>query len=254
MYLYIFTGFLILANLACQSQQAQPVDNSVKNDLPSVLNSRNEPSEKKTDELVESFSDAEKIGVPRKNKIEISNYKKSKRNLAVIKFYSLGENNEWKLKQNFEFEKDDLTGCDPQISDFNNDGLKDVTYVSDVAARGANEVRKLFIYDKKKDELVYIKNSEEYPNMLYDKNLNCLNSFMIHGTSTTVFLKIEGDKLREFARVGNDGFARTVYLINKSGKEKVLRKDKITVDDIYTRYKTFSPLTAYTEEDLKQAN
>ncbi len=53
-----------------------------------------------------------------------------------------------------------------QLEDFNNDGIKDMTYVSAVAARGANEVRRLFIYDKKRDELVYIKNSEDYPNPL----------------------------------------------------------------------------------------
>ncbi|MGI8556023.1 MAG: XAC2610-related protein [Pyrinomonadaceae bacterium] len=190
--------------------------------------------------------------MPRKNKVEVFNYKKAKGNVAVIKFYALTANKKWKLKQNFEFEKDDLTECNPKISDFNNDGFKDLTYISNIAARGANQVRRLFIYNKKKDELILMKNSEDYPNMLYNKTLNCIDSFLVHGTSATLFLKIEGDRLKEFAGVGNDGFVRVAYLIGKNGKEKILRKHKITEDEIYVRYRTFNPPRSYTVKELNQ--
>ncbi len=121
---------------------------------------------------MELFTDDSNVGLPHRNKIEVSNFKNSDdditiQNIAVIKFYSLDTNKEWKLKQTFEFEKDGIAECDPKFEDFNNDGFKDMTYVSAVGARGANELRRLFIYHKKKDELIYIKNSENYPNMRF---------------------------------------------------------------------------------------
>lgn len=249
MYLYIFTGLLIVTNFVCQSQYARAAGNAVENDSRLMSDSKNETSDKHGDELVESFSDDAKIGVPHKNKIEIFNFKKQNGNVAEINFYSLNENKEWKLKQKFEFEKDDLHGCDPEIKDFNNDGFKDVTYVSNVAARGANEIRKLFVYDRKKDELVYIKNSEDYPNLLYNKTLNCLDAQRFYGGTATDFLKIEGDRLKIFAYVETFGSERKVYLVNKNGKEKLLRKSKVSKDDDFTRYKTFNPPKAYAEKD-----
>lgn len=267
MYRSIFIALFVLTSFACQSQRAQISENTVKTDVPSLSNSQanseNKLSDDNTNELVETFTDDENIGVKGKNKIEVNNYKRAdadnrnqirNTNVAEIKFYSLDANKQWILKQKFEFDKDDILGCDPQVEDFNNDGFKDITYVSTVAARGANEVRRLFVYDKQKDEFIYIKNSEDYPNMLYNRELNCIDSMMIHGTSTTVFVKIEGDLLKEFARVGNDGSTRTVRVIGKDGQEKLLRKDKITEDEIYIRYKNFNPLKEYTDADFKQTN
>lgn len=244
MYLHIFIGFLILAIASCHSQEHKISDESVKTNTNSIAVFKSEETNVDTEELVEFFSDDSKVGLPRRNKIEISEFKKLDGNVAVINFYSLETNKEWKLKQTFEFEKDGLVDCDPKLEDFNNDGFKDMTYVSAVAARGANEVRRLFIYDKRKDELIYIKNSESYPNMQYNKELNCIDAWMFHGGTTTVFLRIDGDSLREFASVDN-GINRTVYLIDKNGKEKLLRTDKIKEEDIYTRYKNFNPPESY---------
>jgi len=244
MYLYVFIGFLILAIASCQNQQHKTSDIIVETNINSTTVSKSEEGNVSAKELVEFFTDDSKVGVPRKNKIEISNFKKSDGNIIEIKFYLLAENKEWKLKQTFEFEKDGLLDCDPKLEDFNNDGFKDMTYVSAVAARGANEVRRLFIYDKKKDELIYIKNSENYPNMQYNKELDCIDAWLFHGGTTTVFLKIDEDSLREFASVDN-GINRTVYLIDKNGKEKLLRTDKIKEEDIYVRYNNFNPPKPY---------
>ena len=173
MYLQVFIGFLILAIVSCQNQQPKVSDEIVETNTNSIAVSESGESKRQTKELEEFFSDDTNIGLPNRNKVEVFNFKKSdgdfsKSNIAVIKFYSLDTNKEWKLKQTFEFEKDGIADCDPKLEDFNNDGFKDMTYVSAVAARGANEVRRLFIYDKKKDELIYIKNSENYPNMQYN--------------------------------------------------------------------------------------
>ena len=236
-----FVPIISLLMVSCLTQQNQTKSvvqsNSQVNAEQPETNSVNV-----ADELIESFSDDSNVGVPKKNKIEVFNFKKANGSIAQIKFYSLAENKEWKLKQTFEYEKDDFSGgCDPKIEDFNNDGLKDMTYVSASAARGANEIRKLFIYDKKKDELVYIKNSEEYPNLAYNKKLDCIDAMAFYGGTATEFLKLEGDMLRVFATVETVGNERKVYLINKSGKQKLLRTEKVNADDEFTRYSTFNP-------------
>lgn len=254
----VFIAFFVLTNLFCNAQKAQTNTNPVKDDLPSVsispVDSQNKKSDEKAGEVVETFSDAKNVGVRGKNKIEISMMRKTNYSSDVeLKFYSLDGRGDWKLKQKIQLESGS-NRLDAKLSDFNNDGLNDLTYVSALAARGANEVRTLFIYDKAKDELIHIKNSEEYPNLLYNRELDCLDSQMFHGTSTTVFVKIEDNTLKEFASVDNGGSTRTVYVIGKDGKEKVLREDKITEDKIYARYKNYNPLKEYTSADLKQKN
>lgn len=261
MYQFIFIGISVLCIVSCQNQPLLVSDAVTENKA--ILTSLPvfEQNKTNTDEFVEFFSNDSSIGLAGKNKVEVSNLKKSdgnylNNNIAIIKFYSLDKNKEWRLRQTFEFEKDDMLYCDPKIKDFNNDGFKDITYVSTVAARGSNEVKRLFIYDKKKDELVYIKNSEDYPNMLYNKDLDCIDSWAFHSGTTTSFLRIEGDLLKTFATVNTGGtdygvFERIIEVIDKNGKEKLLRKDKITEDDIYVRYKNYNPPIPYQSNDFE---
>jgi hypothetical protein len=196
--------------------------------------------------MVDYFVDSVNIGQREKNKIEITNYQVNDSNYVVINFYSLFDNKHWKVKQNFNFGKDGFTGCDPLISDFNNDNFNDFTYVSARAARMSNEVRKLFIYDNPKDELILIKNSEDYPNMLYNKELDCIDAFLIHGGTSTVFLKIFGDSLNEFASIHNNDF-RIIYKTDNVGNSKLIKKKKINSSGVWVRYKNFDPLKAYEE-------
>ena len=116
---YIFIGFFVLANFACESQQAQIANNSNENGVPSMsnslMNSKESERDENTNELIESFSDDSKIGVLHKNRVEVFNFKRAKGNIAQIKFYSLTKNKEWKLKQSFEYEKDALLECDVNI-------------------------------------------------------------------------------------------------------------------------------------------
>lgn len=257
MFKYVFITLSILVNLSCQAQLTHKADNTVENKVDSMSNSliNSELSEKNENinEIDEYFTDDSNIGVPHKNKIEMSNSKKSDGNVVEIKFYSLIENKKWKLKQTFEFEIHSSVRFDPKFEDFNNDGLKDFTYQSDLAGRGANDIRRLFIYDRKNDELVYITNSEEYPNLMYNKQLKCLDAQRFYGgTVATDFLKIDENRLIEFASVVTLGNERKVYLVDKNGKEKLLRTDKVEDDDLFERYKTFNPPTPYRAEDLVQ--
>jgi hypothetical protein len=255
---YVFIVILISASCACRTQQAQTSHNPAENKADSISNHVSNfgvsENNENTNELVETFTNDSNIGVPHRNKIELSEFRKSQDNSVQIKFYSLSKDGTWKLKQTFELVKYGGLSCDMQIKDFNGDGFKDVTYISGIAARGANEIRNLLIYDKSKDELVYIKNSGDYPNLLYNKTLNCIDSQIFTGSSATVFLKIDGDVLKEFASVetSNTVNDRHVYLIDINGKKRLLRTDKISEDDLFERYKTFNPPRAYTAKELEQ--
>lgn len=190
-------------------------------------------------QIEEFFSDSLTIGRKGKNKIEISKIRNEDTCEVILSFFSR-EGKNWLLKNRFQFAKDAITGIDPEISDFNNDGYSDITYVSNVAARGANEVRMLFIYDPAKDVLIPIQNSEEYPNMAYNKELNCIDAFLVHGGSSTVFLILEGNKLKEIASVHNDSH-RTVYKTDINGNSILISRDTLNPEDIYMRYKNFDP-------------
>lgn len=192
-----------------------------------------------TGQIEEFFSDSLTIGRKGNNKIEISKIKKEDICEVIISFYSR-QGKEWLLKNRFQFAKDAITGIDPEITDFNNDGYNDITYVSNVAGRGANEVRRLFIYHPVKDVLIPIQNSEEYPNMAYNKELNCIDAFLVHGGSSTVFLILEGNQLKEIASVHNDSH-RTVYKTDKDGNSILISRDTLNPEDIYMRYKNFDP-------------
>jgi hypothetical protein len=162
-------------------QPNQPIDQSEKPKQPSVY------------EWEESFSNEKDIGRRRKNKVEIQCVSKNDRIFAEIVLSSRLKSGEWTRKQSLRFENLNYVGCDPQFSDFNNDGFKDLTFISGQAARGANEIRTLLIYDPKKDELIHVKNSADYPNLVYNKRLDCLDAWLFHGATTTVFLELKGD-------------------------------------------------------------
>ncbi|MEZ5421503.1 MAG: hypothetical protein R2682_00235 [Pyrinomonadaceae bacterium] len=197
--------------------------------------------------ILESNTDDSNVGKPHHNKVELKIIKGSSTspnaapsNIAEIKFYALTASDTWSLKQTLQLETYAIMDAEPQFEDFNNDGFKDITFASNTAARGANDVRTLLIYDKRSDELIHVKNSEDYPNLAYNRTLNCIDSWMIHGASTTVFLRLEGDVLKEFATVGT-GEELVVSVIGKNGHERVVRREKMSLDDVYTRYTTFDP-------------
>ena len=194
--------------------------------------------------LTEIFVDSINIGQKKKNMVELKKFKLSDSVFVKINFYTKIANNKWQLQQTFEFEKDDVTNLNVELSDFNNDGLKDMTYESAVAGRGANEVRKLFIYDKTKNKLTYIKNSEDYPNMQYNKELNCIDAMLFYGGTATVFARLQKDSLKEFAMVETTDYI-TVSIIDKYGKSKIIKKRKTQQDEEFIRYRNFNPLKAY---------
>lgn len=222
-----------------------------------IFNSCLKEKEKSSDVYFssEKFIDSLNLGEKRITKIAIENFRNDKRedNIVVLNFYrqdsiwdykkqkNVGKT--WKSMQKFYFDKDGLTGINAEISDFNGDGFKDLMYQSGIAGRGGNTIRKLFIYDPKSKEFIYIKNSDHYPNLSYNSDLKCINSLILTGSTITSFLKIKSDSLDEFARVD---VADTIVVKEKdsSGKFRVIEKRKFTGndDDFYKTFRRYKPL------------
>ncbi len=200
-------------------------------------------SVKEINEIVlrESFVDSTNIGIKGKYKVELNSYNNMDSTYVEIKFLEKKKDH-WFQKQKLELPKDGVVSCDPKIIDFNNDKLNDLTFKSSVAARGANEIRTLLIFEKSTGRLKLITNSGNYPNLQYNEILNCVDSWMVSGGASTIFLKIDQDSLSEFAGVELYDDNREIYLVNKKGEYKILKKEKIKDLDIYTRFKNFSPL------------
>jgi hypothetical protein len=191
----------------------------------------------------ERLIDSTRIGVSKQFKIDIWQTRNSdnEETFAEFVFYRK-EEDQWHRTQTFKTQKDGISPLDPVFSDFNNDGYNDLTFRSSTAARSANELRTLFIFDGKAGKLREIKNSNDYPNLEYNKQLNCIDAWLVYGGSSTVFFTLEADSLCEFAGVDilSDG-SRTVYEIANKGK-LILREDSAPQDEVYTRYKNYKPL------------
>lgn len=217
---------------------ASPTDNEIKH--VSAANTTNTNTE-----IIETFVDSLNIGEKGKNKVELIKHRVFDDTYVIVKFYRKATvPNRWYNANTYIVQCNAMQGLLPNITDFNNDNFNDITFISAQAARGANEVRRLFVYDDYERALISIVNSEDYPNMLYNKELNCIDAFLFHGGTSTVFARLKGDSLKEFASVHNDSH-RTVYEVDKFGKDKLLRRDKINPEDVYIRYINYKPLKAY---------
>ena len=193
------------------------------------------------DTLVEVFVDSLNIGIKGKFKIDLKKFRNNDSVYVKINFFEK-INSKWIVKQQFAFPKDGISGCEVELKDFNNDGFNDMTFQSNIAARGSNIVRKLFIFEKQKGEMTYIKNSENFPNIRYNKKLNCVDAFMVFGGSQTVFMKIRSDTLWAFAKV-NLTDRIIITEIDAQGKETELRNDNYDTEDSYVRFSNYKPLT-----------
>lgn len=192
--------------------------------------------------LEEAFTDSTQVGTKGKFKLIVNQFRTDDSTYVEINLFEK-RNNKWIIQQNLEYLKDGVTNCEPELKDFNNDGFNDLTFKSSVAARGANEIRKLLIFNPSKKEFVLMKNSDHYPNLQYNELLNCVDAWLVYGGSSTVFLKIEKDSLREFAGVSLDNNDREIYIVDKKGKHKTVKKEIVKDLEVYTRYKNYNPLT-----------
>jgi hypothetical protein len=246
---------LLTILLSCNSNQEtkKQIDKAdrteIGNSKISSVDNQNEDSVKTA--IIETFVDSLNIGEKGKCKVELIKHRVYEDNFVIIKFYIKGsytakDPETWMNTNTYCYETNAMMGFEPNISDFNNDDFNDFTFISGSAARGANEVRRLFIYDNREQKLISMVNSQDFPNMLYNKELDCIDAFLVYGGCSTVFLNIKGDSLKEFASVQLfEGL--TVATYDKNGKRKIIMRDKKNAPG-YTRFKNFKPLKKYNDQ------
>jgi hypothetical protein len=170
MKLYILILLLIFS---CNSKHT---DKRGKSDSTNDTTNKNENVDELTNsnvEILEIFVDSINIGEKGLNKIKLLKHRVFNDYYVIVKFYTKESlENTWYIKNTYLYECDVSENLNPNIDDFNNDNYNDITFISTQAARMSNEVRRLFVYNDYKRELTSIVNSEDYPNMLYNKELN----------------------------------------------------------------------------------
>ena len=116
----------------------------------------------------EYYSDSKNVIKSRKYKINIS--QKNNKNESVVTFELFRKlGTKWIKIQNKSFKKQtDFALNVTTDEDLNNDGYNDLKISYAQAARGANEIEKLFIFNPKTQKLIEIINSQDYPNLHYN--------------------------------------------------------------------------------------
>jgi len=205
-----------------------------------VAFSESEHADSVPNELMQELTDSLSLGKRGNYKLEMQ-YFSGDSTYVRLRLFSK-KDGKWLLNQEQDVVVNPIVSFDPAFSDYNNDGFNDLTFQSEIAARGANELRSLLLFNPKKKTLDLIRNSNHYPNLLYNKTLHCLDAMAYYGGSSTRFLKIEGDSLREFAGVSSSGGIREVYTIDRKGQQTIIRRDSIADEDQFIRYSNFKPL------------
>ncbi|TDW51451.1 hypothetical protein EV144_101126 [Flavobacterium sp. 270] len=212
----ILTGILILL-ISCNSKTTEKENSKIISKETIKEKELVKDAGQKTDAVIEIFEDSTKIAQKGSYKIKIIQETIDTTTNVKFELFEKLKNN-WKKVQSYALHKDASIPLLTEIEDFNNDGYNDFTIHYSTAARGANDIRKLFIFAKKENKFIEIKNSDYYSNLSFNKKLNCINSLEVYRGTTTGFFRIKKDSLVEFARV--DFIDDTVhsYLI-KNGKE-----------------------------------
>lgn len=211
--------------------------------LISCNKSNDENNLKKLEEIaicdtIEFYSDSTTFGIETKSKIDI--YKiVTNQNTFIKVFLFKKDTNLWILNDSLIVDGDFINKLNYEISDFNNDNSNDLLFVSGTAARGGNVIQTLVLYSDEK--LKWIKNSENYPNLMYNKKLDCIDALILTGGNTTYFLKIENDSLKEFARVDQRDKLITSEILEKNGKWKEISIKKDYSEDI-KRFINYNPI------------
>ena len=193
---------------------------------------------------IKTWIDSTHIGINGKYKLLLQDIISN--DSCYVKFVLFEKQNQiWIETQKYTFEKTALIAANPIFADFNHDGLTDMTIESKAAARGSNELRQLFIFEEKKKAFMCIKNAEDYANLAYNETLNCIDALWVYAGTSTLFLRIEKDSLKEFAEAeiepSNDRLK--VWTTDEKGVRKLIREVPIKDGEHCIRYKNFAPLT-----------
>jgi hypothetical protein len=189
----------------------------------------------------EYIIDSTHLGFINKTKIEFTRVNYPDSSKVYLKLFRK-ENRKWIQTQILSVETSALQELGPTFKDFNNDGFNDILISTGTAARGANEIQTLFIFKPKTMELLWIRNSEQFPNLDYNSKLNCVDALIFTGGLTTLFLKIKKDSLIKFAEVDQRDERIVVTITDTKGITKEIKNiPNIGFSDM-ARFKSYDPL------------
>ena len=191
-------------------------------------------------DTLELFKDSISFGQRKKNKIEVYKISKEKKIIAKVYLYEKIKN-QWKLRDSLTLEAVRINDLETQIKDFNNDNFNDIIFTTGMAGRGGNIIQSLILYSPKDKTLNWIKNSENYPNLMYNKKLDCIDALILTGGQTTYFLNIVKDRLIEFANVDQRDGRIIAEIIDENGKWKEIENIKDTPES-FDRFINFNPI------------
>ena len=242
--------FILLINCTNKSAENNKASSQIIINQKEVKNQVKPSKNKATERFpeTETFIDSTKIAQKGKYKIEITQTTIDTSTTVYFKLF-LKQKGKWTNIQNYSLKKESDVPLITEIDDFNNDGLNDFTIHYSTAARGANDIRKLFIFSNKEHKFIEIKNSDLYPNLQYNKKLDCIDALSVYAGSSTTFLKLKKDHLIEFARVDIMDGKIEIYLIEKN-KERKLRSEIYSgSSDEMIRFVNYDPLEEYGYEN-----
>mgnify|MGYP000353799994 CR=1 FL=1 len=251
-------GFCLVVLLACSDYETSlvteipPEADSIDTDLDSVLVNDEDFEVRQIDWNKDSipvirFADSTTIGIPGKYKMVIE---KMLETFHYEFWLYKREGSGWTEIQHVEDRTDEAYMFDPLVKDYNGEGFKDLSFHHMTAARGGNELRIIFLFDPKKKQLVWLKNSEKYPNLSYQKELKMLNGWALHAGSTTLFLEIQGDSVVKKATC--EWYDSTIYIgIQQNGKWLEKEIDTIYQDPYMLRFYNFDPIVIKRNKHFK---
>lgn len=191
-------------------------------------------------DILEFFVDSASFGQRQNNKIEVYKIGAQENTIAKVCLYEKVKNL-WRLKDSLSLEVARIENLKTEIFDFNNDNFKDIIFTTGMAARGGNNVQTLILYSPRSKSLNWIKNSESFPNLMYNEKLDCIDSFILTGGQTTYFLKIENDSLKEFANVDQRDGRIIAEIRDVNGKWKEIERIKEETEG-FDRFINFNPI------------
>ncbi|OUD36399.1 hypothetical protein [Flavobacterium sp. FPG59] len=191
-------------------------------------------------DTLENFSDSKNFGLKQKNKIVIYKIGNEENTIAKVYFYEK-DKMRWSLKDSLILDVERINNLNPQIIDFNNDHFKDIIFTTGVSARGGNLVQTLILYSPERRSLNWLKNSENFPNLMYNKKLNCIDALVLTGGQKTCFLKIKKDSLKEFANVDQRDGRIIAKIIDANGKWKEIENIEDDPKN-FDRFINFNPI------------
>lgn len=191
-------------------------------------------------DTIEVFKDSINFGFKKNNKIEV--YKIGTEKSVIAKVYLFEKNkNQWQINDSVILDAERVNDLETRVEDFSNDKFKDIIFTTGIAARGGNNIQSLILYSPASKSLKLIKNSENYPNLLYNDKLNCIDSCILTGGQTTYFLRIKNDNLIEFASVDQRDGRIITEILDTNGKWKEIENIK-DVPDSFDRFIDFNPI------------